>query len=103
MDRRVLKWVVPVDDQDHPIGGGAVVLVAVQVSRDPGGPAGLVTVWTDEYPANPEPIRSAHVYGTGQPVPERDQHIGSCIDGPLVWHVFASTRPSAPLREVSGV
>lgn len=54
MSRRVLKWVVPVDDRDHPIGTGTVV--------------------------------------HGQPVPKDDEHIGSAITGPLVWHVFASER-----------
>lgn len=98
--RRVLKWVVPVDDCDHPIGPGPVVLTAVQRLGSAEVPAGFVTVWTDES-EDRGPVRSARVYGTGQPVSEHDEHIGSCIDGPLVWHVFASTRPAAPLRAVT--
>lgn len=102
MERRVLKWVVPVDDQDHPIGSGPVVLTAVQRLGNAETPAGFVTVWTEETGTPPAPLlRSARVYGTGQPVPEHDEHIGSCIDGPLVWHVYASTRPPAPLQAVT--
>lgn len=80
---RVLKWNVPVDDKDHPIGAGPVVLVACQ-----DGPE-VVQVWTveDEGPCD---RRRARVYGTGQAVPPDDLHIGSTVAarGALVWHVF---------------
>ena len=85
--RRVLKWDVPVDDRDHPIGSGPVVHVGCQH-----GPA-VVQVWTDEPDSESVRYRSARVYGTGHEVPLGDSHIGSVIEGPLVWHVFASTRP----------
>lgn len=87
--RRVLKWTVPIDDHDHPIGSGPVVLVGSQnESWD------VVQVWTDE--ADDPEIRSARVYGTGQPVPADDKHLGSVIVAPLVWHVFASDRTPRP-------
>lgn len=81
--RRVLKWTVPVDDRDHPIGGGRVVLV------DTKGNFGVVLVWTEETQPTPQ-VRRARVYGTGQPVPDHDDEwIGSTVAGPLVWHVYA--------------
>lgn len=97
MSRRVLKWQVPVDDRDHPIGGGPVVLVACQNDN-----AALVQVWTDEANAGDvADLRSARVFGTGQPILRTDEHIGSVVVGPLVWHVFASTRKPAPLGAAS--
>lgn len=103
MSRRVLKWQIPVDDQHHPIGPGPVVLVTVQgpgewrsadglSGRGAGAPVGVVTVWTDEWDTDGIPPRAARAYGTGQPVPPGDVHLGSCLDGPLVWHVFAVGR-----------
>lgn len=89
MTRRILKWDVPVDDHDHPIGFGDVVHVGCQ-----GDQYSVVQVWTDE--PNDEPvIRSARVYGTGQPIPADDEHIGSVIAGPLVWHVLTSSRTTS--------
>lgn len=90
MSRQVLKWLVTVDDLDHPIGSGPVVLVGCQ-----GSELGVVQVWTDETDVGVLSSRSARVYGTGQPVPEDDEHLGSVIVEPLVWHVFASPRPPA--------
>lgn len=82
--RRILKWTVSVDDRDHPIGSGRVVLVACQFSSR------SVQVWTDEpHDTEVEP-RPARVYGTGQPLPADDEHIGSATtDNGLVWHVLA--------------
>jgi hypothetical protein len=82
--KHVLKWSVPVDDKDHPIGGGKVVLVACQSSAD------VVQVWTEEWVGVDPLVRRARVYGTGQPVPVHDEHVGSALtaSGHLVWHVF---------------
>lgn len=89
--KRVLKWSVPVDDQDHPIGAGRVVHVACQA-----GVVDVVQVWTEEISSGGviAPIRSARVYGTGQPIPEHAEHIGT-VTPPrtLVWHVYASPQP----------
>jgi hypothetical protein len=86
MSRRILKWQIPIDDRDHPVGPGPAVLVAVQGAAH----SGVVTVWTDESDTEGIPVQSARVYGTGQPVPPGDVHLGSCLDGSLVWHVFGS-------------
>ena len=80
---RVLKWTVPVDDQWHPIGAGDVVHVACQMD----GPFS-VQVWTLE--ADNLEMRSACVFGTGQPLPDRVTHLGTALanQGALVWHLF---------------
>jgi hypothetical protein len=83
--KRVLKWVVPVDDQPHEIGCGKVVHVACQ-----SGPE-LVMVWTEEHaPGKPEQTREVQVYGTGHQVPMFAEHVGSVVTagGALVWHVY---------------
>lgn len=87
--KRVLKWDVPVDDKDHPIGTGKVVMVHCQWS-----PA-TVQVWTeeDDDPKVESPkVRRARVYGTGHQIPDRDVHIGSAVSNntALVWHVYGS-------------
>lgn len=83
MARRVLKWAVPVDDHDHPIGGGPIVHVGTQ-----GGDNTVVCVWTEESDTTLMATRRARVYGTGQPLPESDVHLGSVVAGPFVWHVY---------------
>lgn len=82
VNRRVLKWNIPVDDRWHPVGNGAPLLVACQNGHD------VVQVWTDELDADNVRIRSARVFGTGQRVPADTFALGSVVAGPLVWHVF---------------
>ena len=86
---RVLKWQVPVDDNEHQIGGGIVMLVASQY----GDPA-MVQVWTTEDGSDPN--RIVRVFGTGQDVPEGSWWpIGSAMmaNGQLVWHIFERSEP----------
>lgn len=83
--RQALRWTVPVNDQWHQIGGGPVLHVAVRRR-------GIVDVWTLEGSAPSEP-RTVRVYGTGHPIAAADtEHIGTALDGELVWHVFGATR-----------
>ena len=89
MSRRVLKWPVPVDDADHPIGAGPVVFV------DALGYRSTVFVWTEEPQDAAHAVRRARVYGTGQPVPGDDVHIGSTVAGPFVWHVYAADQATS--------
>lgn len=98
--RRVLRWEVRVDDHWHEIGGGRVV----HVDNRPPAFTGLpprVEVWTeehllDDWPASP-PIaakRRVLVVGTGHQIPTTAiQHLGSVLDGPFVWHLFAEQPP----------
>lgn len=82
--RRVLKWDVPVDDQDHPVGSGKVLKVDCQFGPE------VVQVWTDEPNDQDVVIRGARVFGTGMEIPEGWEHLGSVVtaQGQLVWHVF---------------
>lgn len=86
--KRVLKWPVPVDDHEHPIGAGKVVHV------DCAGESRVVYVWTEQHATTRRTghgLSSARVYGTGQPIPDDAEHIGSAVTagGMLVWHVYA--------------
>lgn len=83
--QRVLRWNVPVNDRPHSVGGGPVALVA---SRE----TGMVEVWTVETVNSllecAAPKRTVQVFGTGHRVPDGAEHMGSALDGPLVWHLF---------------
>lgn len=95
---RVLKWVIPADDRDHPCGTGPVIHVdlAPSLYTSPPEPFRPVAVWTVEPEDNPE-VTSARVYGTGHIVPDGDEPCGSVVTGyGLVWHVFRGTK--APLH-----
>jgi hypothetical protein len=87
---KVLRWVVPVDDESHSIGSGDVAMVAARQSVPFRDPAHAVEVWTIE-PHEPMPLRRVRVFGTGHEVPEHATFIGSTFDADtdrLVWHVF---------------
>lgn len=91
--RRVLKWTVEVDDEFHSIGDGRIVHVDSQF-----GERDRVQVWTEQEVSGPvvKAARQARVFGTGQPIPDGFEHIGSVIpvsaSGHLVWHVYAEER-----------
>jgi hypothetical protein len=78
---RVLKWTVHIDDEPHPIGSGPVVLVDHQNGR--------LAVWTIEDDDELGSARSVRVFGTGHFIPQGWHHVGSCIVGVFVWHVFS--------------
>jgi len=86
--KRVLKWVVPVDDETHLVGAGPLVHVGCQAGPD------QVMVWTEEDNA-PSQTRAVRVYGTGHLIPDGAEHLGSVIapipglsSASLVWHVY---------------
>ena len=90
-----MKWTVEVNDQGQPIGRGKVLHVASQF-----GDRALVQVWTeeecDEQGRLVQPTdRAALVIGTGHPVPEGSEFLGTVIPasagGHLVWHLFGAS------------
>ena len=88
---RVLRFNVPVDGQPHDIAVGNPVLTAVR--HDTAPMAGIVEVWVetvvaDNFPAGGYETRQVQVFGTGRQIPDWAEHVGSCLDGPLVWHVY---------------
>ena len=60
--------------------GATVVLVAMQ-DDDP-------TLWVRCDPRAPRTRREFRVVGTGHTFDGDLHHVGSCIDGPFVWHVL---------------
>jgi hypothetical protein len=98
--RRVLRYEVPVDDDWHTIGGGRVVHVDNRPQRFTDLHPRL-EVWTeehllDDWPATPALTaeRRVIVVGTGHQIPPAaTQHLGSVLDGPFVWHLFAEQPP----------
>lgn len=86
---RILKWPVPIDDQEHEIGPGPVVHVGINIG-DPHIVDRSVCVWTIEpdQPIN-APRQVALVVGTGQPFDGWAwKHAGSVIAPLFVWHVM---------------
>jgi hypothetical protein len=98
-EHRILRWEIPIDDQDHEVrADGAVLHVAGHRHlRD------RVEFWTlaaddPEFWSAPIgnvapvqwPARVFRVFGTGQQVPNGYGHRGTAgrtVDG-LVWHLF---------------
>lgn len=102
--QRILRWEVPVDDQDHVLEADGPVL-HVAGHRDF---ADRVELWTlsvsDEafwaapigtrvHAPPPGPPRALRVFGTGQAIPPGYEWLGSTertLHG-LVWHLFERT------------
>jgi len=77
-------WKFPIEIKDKqivPMPKGAKIIKA---GLDPTGhPCIWAVVDVNKKPVN----REIYVYGTGQEI-QRENHIGSFIDGSFVWHVF---------------
>lgn len=58
-----------------------VVRVAVQ--------GGLLCAWFELDPAaKKDTHRVFRVVGTGHPIDDEEIHVGSCEDGPFIWHLY---------------
>lgn len=65
----------------------------IHVAMQPGSPFATLCIWEEH--AKP-PIGSDQrfllhqyaVYGTGHPIPESATHVGTALDGGLVWHLY---------------
>lgn len=90
----VLRWTVPVDDEPHVLDLSGGVLF-VDCRDDPG----TVEVWTLDS-GGPTVARTFRVFGTGHPVPDGWEYVGTALTpmevlglgqrkrGALVWHLF---------------
>lgn len=95
MIRRILRYEVDVNDRPKRIGDGPVLMAqrwrqAVTRRHDP---TGRVEVWVEvsldeSWPATDEPTRLVQVFGTGREIPIGAVWLASCLDGPLVWHLY---------------
>lgn len=77
--KRIFKYETNRNPIIAPIG--KVVLVAQQRPDQL-----LPTIWIEHY--EHAPVSSYEVYGTGHVIPEHLEHVGSCICGDFVWHVY---------------
>lgn len=85
--KRVLKWTVPVDGQEHSIGDGKVVHVGIQDHAPES-----IQVWTEQERDSYLAGVFATAYGTGHPIPDHLEHVGSVVAEPFVWHVYRGER-----------
>jgi hypothetical protein len=83
MRSSIYRYEIPVDDHWHPLQlSGAILHVA---SRNPR----VVELWAVESGGLTK-TRGFRVFGTGQPLPDNVQYIGTAIPpgGQLVWHLM---------------
>ncbi len=83
--RRVLRELVPVDDQVHELAvTGPIVHVAARRED-------AVDVWWVYDSDVPERVLLVRVFGTGHLVPAGPEYLGTAVtpSGRLVWHLFA--------------
>ena len=84
--RTVWKSVIPVDDGDHRVRG-TIVHVA------PGHTPDHVLVWHELDPDSlNDPWHHYRVFGTGHPLTDAKEHVGSVRHHPFVWHVYRVSR-----------
>lgn len=117
-ESRILKWIIPVDDQEHAIRGEFLHAEPMtEFEREQGanirargeGPSEWVTIWTrvDDGPDLPpgkaewseqdltydrpewHVTYNYRVFGTGQPIEDnRWYHMATVRQEPFVWHVL---------------
>jgi len=49
---------------------------------------GVLCMWAEVDTDTPKKTRRFSVVGTGRPIHENGSYIGTCDDGPFVWHVL---------------
>ena len=52
--------------------------------------AGTMCVWAEVKPGEPDRSCVVTVHGTGHPIGDDERYIGSLMDGPFVWHAYAT-------------
>jgi hypothetical protein len=84
-DRRMFRYVVPVDDQVHTfkLTGDPV---AVAVTED----CEAVEFWAEHDEDDGQTDRAFQVFGTGHPISRGADWVGTCPRTPvgLVWHLY---------------
>ncbi len=54
---------------------------------------GALCIWIEHDPEQGgDHVHDFTVVGTGHPVPEFMNHVGSCFQGPFVWHIYRKVR-----------
>jgi hypothetical protein len=82
-DRRMFRYTVPVDDQEHviPLSHSPVAIAADLFS---------VEFWAEHTEGTPQVKRAFRVFGTGHPLPEDAEWVGTAPRTPegAVWHLY---------------
>lgn len=63
-----------------------ILMVHTQSYTPPYGTG--IRIWFETDDSRPIVTRHFFIVGTGYEVKENSNHVGSCIDGPWVWHVY---------------
>lgn len=81
---RILRYEVPVDDQWHTIRCSFALHVACRQ-------VDTVEFWAFSVTEGTAPMRKFRVFGTGQPLDEKINYVGTAIapGGSLVWHLMS--------------
>jgi hypothetical protein len=87
-NRRMFRYTVPVDDRSHELALAGDP-VAVAAASD-----GVVEFWAEDH-GEPKAIRDFRVFGTGHPLPDAAQWVGTCprTESGLVWHLYEMEPP----------
>lgn len=64
-----------------PMPSGAEIVMATDVQARP-------TLWAEVDPNMPKVNRRFGVVGTGWPLEEDAEYLGTYFDGPFVWHIY---------------
>lgn len=59
---------------------------------------GQPTIWALVDTESPAVMRRFIVRGTGHPVPDGVEHVGSFFHGPFIWHLFEDPEPTGESR-----
>ena len=96
MNKRVLRYVIGIDDTEHEIPAGKVVMFGRGNANRTPGFEHRIDVWVENLtpenwlmgPVHELPAMTVQVFGTGQPIPPAFEWLATCIDGHLVWHLY---------------
>ena len=82
---RIIRYEIHIDDTAQRVPAGKVVLV--QAHRR--GLGNRLEVWIQVAEGETQ-TQTLRVFGTGQEIPAGWHHLGSCVAGHFVWHVYGA-------------
>lgn len=82
--RTVWKYVIPIDGGIHEF----VVPLDAELAHVGQQEQGYVTMWLVIDSEQPKQVARFQVVGTGFPIPENWEHVGTVQEGAFVWHLF---------------
>lgn len=93
-DRRVLKWIITVDDDEHRIPGRLLAAASSPHSNE-------INVWTLVVgdPGTAAPTTPYRIFGTGHPIAWGAAWVATVQAPPFVWHLFRTGPSSEPYTD----